>query len=268
MITHYAEIMATDPYSGWAPKARESAIAAANDCRNNPDWDNHSMMAGFIYGAGYSHAAYVAGDKKAKNLRGSAKVIFLGRCYGMGGGKLCRSLGLPVRTVVRDPDSRTWLVHSIESERGKALLAAGAEPFDMAGPEGQSILDQFDEGVPYVRALMKTTARVADQRGFLRTILGRRCRFPRHPKTGKIEWTHKSLNRLIQGSSADQTKLAMVLADEAGIPMQIQVHDELDLTLETPEGAQELQRIMVDCLPLQVPTKVDIETGPSWGELK
>jgi DNA polymerase I-like protein with 3'-5' exonuclease and polymerase domains len=270
-ITHYAEVLAHDPHSGWDSTKRQAAIRAADDCRTNPNWDNHSMMAGFIYGDKYSHAAYVAGDKKAKGLRGEAKIIFLGKCYGMGGGKLCRSLGLPTIMVVRDTNAEGWVIHPVDSEEGQRLKKAGARPFEMAGEQGQAILRAFDDGVPYIRGLMKSTQRTAETRGWLRTALGRRCRFPENPVKGKDQpryaWGHKALNRLIQGTSADQTKLAMVLADEAGIPLQLQVHDELDLTVPDRAMAERLVDIMVNALPCRVPTRVDIEMGPSWGEI-
>ena len=89
-----------------------------------------------------------------------------------------------------------------------------------------------------------------------------------HPETGKLEYAHTGLNRLIQGSSADQTKLAMVIADDADIRMQLQVHDELDLTIWDIKEARELNEIMVHSVELNVPTICDIEVGPNWGELK
>lgn len=270
-ITHYAEVLAKDPASGWDASTRDAALRAAEDCRTNPAWDNHSMMAGFIFGDRYSHQAYVDGDKKAKGMRGDSKIIFLGKCYGMGGGKLCRQLGLPTVWAVRDPKADRWTVYPKDSPEGQALMAAGARPFEAAGEEGERILKLFDHGVPYIRGLMKSTSRTAESRGYLRTALGRRCRFPRNLVQGAgqpaFAWGHKALNRLIQGTSADQTKLAMVMADDAGIPVQLQVHDELDLTVPDVGMAKQLADIMTNALPCNVPTRVDIETGPSWGEL-
>ena len=99
MITHYAELMANSSQARfdlkirWDKATRDSARAAAEACRTDPNWDNHSMMAGFIFGDDYKQADYMnpdsAGHKTAKHLRGNAKTTFLGKCYGMGGGKLC-----------------------------------------------------------------------------------------------------------------------------------------------------------------------------------
>jgi DNA polymerase I-like protein with 3'-5' exonuclease and polymerase domains len=257
MITNYAERTGC-----------KGGAEAAEMCRTDPTWDNHSMMAGFCYGDEYSAKAYRAGDKAAKKLRDNSKEIFLGRCYGMGGGKLCTRLGLPTIWVVRDPEARRWTVYPVDSPEGKALRKQGARPFEMAGPEGEVILTKFDEGVPYVKQLAKMVQKKAQKVGYIVTLLGRRCRFPIHPETGKLEYAHTGLNRLIQGSSADQTKLAMVTADDAGTRMQLQVHDELDLTIWDLKEAQELNEIMVHAIELNVPTMCDIEVGPNWGELK
>jgi DNA polymerase I-like protein with 3'-5' exonuclease and polymerase domains len=116
--------------------------------------------------------------------------------------------------------------------------------------------------------LAERASKKAARTGFIKTILGRRCRFPEDPQTGRYDWTHKALNRLIQGSSADQTKKAMVELDDVGYYLQLQVHDEIDSTVETVKIAKEMAEIMKTCVPLQVPSKVDVEVGPSWGEIK
>lgn len=213
---HYAELCGL-------PRAFE----AAEQYRNDPSTDHHSMMA------------------KLTGLdRSYAKQIFLGLCYGMGGAKLCRKLGLPTQWV--------W------SERRAAMV-------EVAGPEGQKILDKFDETVPFVRMLSKMTSKAAERRGYITTLLGRRARFPKDVN-GAYDWTHKALNRLIQGSAADQTKKAMVEADRAGYALQLQVHDELDLTVGSRQEAESLAELMRTCVELRVPSKVDVELGPSWGQ--
>jgi DNA polymerase I-like protein with 3'-5' exonuclease and polymerase domains len=76
----------------------------------------------------------------------------------------------------------------------------------------------------------------------------------------------KALNNLIQGSAADQTKLAMVLIDEADIRIQLQIHDELCTTVYEDNTAKDMALIMTECVKLVVPSKVDIEIGMSWGD--
>jgi DNA polymerase I-like protein with 3'-5' exonuclease and polymerase domains len=191
----------------------------------NPEWPN------------------IEDEGEKKYQRTSAKIIFLGLCYGMGGGKMCRSLGLPTEEKVH---------------RGRPYMAAGRE--------GQRMLDAFNKGAPFVRALAKECERAAKRKGYIRTAGGRRCRFPSLGR-GQYEWCHKALNRLIQGSSGDQTKWAMVKADAAGVGIQLQVHDELDFTIWDRREAEHCAEIMRNALPCNVPAKVDIEIGPSWGEI-
>ena len=182
--------------------------------------------------------------------RKGAKTIFLGLCYGMGGGKLCADLGLPTREV-------------FSKRQGKMIT--------VAGPEGQAIIDKFDAMVPFVRRLADNLRRAAEKRGYIRTILGRRCHFPmdriRSVNGRKVyDFTHKALNRLIQGSSADQTKQAMIDCEEAGHELQLLIHDELTLSVTGREQAEDVARIMCEAVKMRVPSKVDVELGPSWGE--
>jgi DNA polymerase I-like protein with 3'-5' exonuclease and polymerase domains len=137
----------------------------------------------------------------------------------------------------------------------------------VAGDEAQKILDKFDARAPFIRELARKAEELAKRRGYIKTVLGRRCRFPVDAK-GNYDWCHKALNRLIQGSSADQTKKAMVEVDRAGLPLQLQIHDELDMSIDSLEQARAIQDIMVNCVTLTVPSKVDLEIGPNWGELQ
>ena len=216
-LVHYAELCGF-------PRAKEAAEAY----RNDPTTDNHQMMAD------------LCGVE-----RKPAKELFLGKIYGMGGGKLARKLGLPV-------------VKKIHSKTGYE--------YDAAGPEAQAIIDQFNKGVPFVNLLADLAEQRAKETGYIITAGGRRCRFPSVGR-GRYDWTHKALNRLIQGSAGDQTKYAMVAADEENIRIQLQVHDELDLTIWDRKEAAHLAMVMRECMPCNVPAKVDEEIGPNWGEI-
>lgn len=240
MTVHYASV-SRDLIGQWA---WEKAIEARDKYRNDPTTDNHQMMADM-----------------ANIPRKPAKDIFLGLCYGMGGAKLCRSLGKPTIMAVRGPRGRLF---DATSPEGKRLAEAGARRFEAAGPEGQAILDQFDSKVPFVRRLAAAAEKRAKAVGYVVTLGGRRCRFPTDPN-GNYDWTHKALNRLIQGSSADQTKTAMVELDAAGYDMIIQVHDEIPISISSPAQAYAAAEIMSNCLPLELPSKVDVEIGKSWG---
>lgn len=254
------ELWASNDYSQQEPRmavhyaclAREligehawrSALAARDAYRNDPNTDNHQMMAD------------MAGIK-----RKAAKEIYLGLSYGMGGAKMCHKLGLPTMMAVRGPRG---VIYDATSPEGQRLAAEGARRFEAAGPEGQQLLDTFDAKVPFVKRLAKACEQRAKAVGYITTLSGRRCRFPKDPH-GNFDWTHKGLNRLIQGSSADQTKMAMVACDEAGLDIIIQVHDEIAFSVQNRDEAEHAAEIMRNCTPLELPSKVDVEIGQSWG---
>jgi DNA polymerase I-like protein with 3'-5' exonuclease and polymerase domains len=228
--------------------AYRKALDAAQKYIDNPATDNHQMMAD------------MAGIE-----RKDAKEIFLGLSYGMGGAKLCRKLGLPTAWVVYDP--KTYARHYADSPEGKALLEAGERMHEGAGPQGQDLLDRFDRQVPFIKKTAKAMQKLAEKRGFIVTLEGRRCRFPKRPDGG-YDWAHKAFNRYVQGSSADQTKKAIVALDREGYFLQLQVHDECDGSVADYAEARRMADIMETVLPLRLPSKVDIEIGPSWGEAK
>ena len=80
--------------------------------------------------------------------------------------------------------------------------------------------------------------------------------------------TYKALNKLIQGSAADQTKQAMIALYREGVIPHVQVHDELDISISSVEEAQRVVRIMEEAVRLEVPNKVDYEKGENWGSIK
>ena len=170
--------------------------------------------------------------------------------------------------------------------------ASTAEELGRPLDEAKTLIAQHQEGMPFAPALAAAVQeRVAD-RGEIRTLLGRKCRFPLwEPASWKASrgtqpaplwkakkqwpgqrlrraWLHKSLNRLIQGSAADQTKKAMLGVWQAGLGghVLIQVHDELCLSAADPAVASRVAEIMRDCVRLEVPSKVDVESGPNWGD--
>ena len=81
-------------------------------------------------------------------------------------------------------------------------------------------------------------------------------------------FTYKALNRLIQGSSADQTKKAMVDCYKQGLCPMLTVHDELCFSIQNDEDIDTIKNIMSDCVPnLKIPFEVDAEMGKNWGEV-
>lgn len=158
--------------------------------------------------------------KKTNRGRKEAKTVNFGVIYGMGLDKLCLSLGLSKQ-------------------------------------DGRDFLDSYFAKVPFVKSTMKKVSRVAETRGYIRTILNRRRRFPfwepadfqlsknvkycrdkyemldvvkdaqKNPERYSLDSTpkmgvkragiYKALNSLIQGSAADLMKAAMVKIWRSGV---------------------------------------------------
>ena len=65
------------------------------------------------------------------------------------------------------------------------------------------------------------------------------------------------------------TKQAMIeLYYSLGVVPHIQVHDELDISIAGDAHAHEIKTVMEHAVTLEVPNKVDYESGPNWGTIK
>ena len=82
-------------------------------------------------------------------------------------------------------------------------------------------------------------------------------------------FTYKALNRLIQGSAADQTKQAMINCYKQGYQPLLQIHDELCFSINEDADIKGVKEVMENAIEnLKVPFKVDVAIGKSWGEAK
>ena len=202
--------------------------------------------------------AYKEGDadfhtivaKMADIPRTQAKTINLGLFYGMGKAKLQAELG-------------------VSKEKAEELFSI------------------YHSRVPFVKTLMKGVSNRAQQRGQIRTLLGRLCRFhlwepnsfgmhkalpfeqavQEHGPGIRRAYTYKALNKLIQGSAADMTKKSMLELYKEGIIPHIQIHDELDISVESDKQAKQITEIMESAVDLEIPNKVDYESGKNWGDI-
>jgi len=99
----------------------------------------------------------------------------------------------------------------------------------------------------------------------------RRTRNPGHPWYGRRLWraeTYKALNVLIQSSAAIQTKEWMRACYREGVVPLLQMHDSLDLSVSSPGIPEMVARLGVDIIKLDVPMKVDVNYGRTWGDAK
>jgi len=195
--------------------------------------------------------------------RTQAKTINLGLFYGMGKGKLQAELGISTKD------------------------------------EASKLFNKYHDSVPFVKDLSDAISRDGAAFGYIKTFGGRRCRFDKweiaewnngnfklpmskadaeaayflkYPQATKANirraMTYKALNKLIQGSAADMTKQAMLDLYREGIVAHIQIHDELDISVESPEQANKIIKIMEKAVKLKIPNKVDYESGDNWGGIK
>ena len=146
----------------------------------------------------------------------------------------------------------------------------------------QILLITYHGKVPFVKQLMEKASNRAQDRGQIRTLLGRLCRFHlwepnqfgmhkalpheealrEHGPGIRRAYTYKALNKLIQGSAADMTKKSMLELYKEGIIPHIQIHDELAVSITGEEEAKKIIEIMENAVTLEVPNKVDYEV---WG---
>lgn len=171
--------------------------------------------------------------------------------------------------------------------------------------EAKAIMAQFQENAPFMKGMLDRCSNAAAERGFIKTILGRKRRFDvwevRYLQAGSeaVEYvqegelskfvegkslrgrprrafTHKALNALLQGSAADLMKKAMVQMWESGIfnvlVPHLTVHDEFNSSVpDTKEGREafdEMRHIMETTLTLDIPILADGQLGANWDEAK
>lgn len=200
-------------------------------------------------------------------LRPVCKIMWLARAYGKGDGKMCAELGYPTEPWVYVPFKMKSV--RVDSDEGRrAVQMRGHVVFEGPCAEGLKVIQDFDATMPFLKASSKLAQSQANKFGYVKLISNRRCHFEKSASGKGYEWTNAAFNRLIQGSAAEQTKGIMIAVDEGGFGeyLALQVHDELDAMLETDKQRQEMREIMIHAVPMRVPTIVDLETGPSWGE--
>lgn len=162
-------------------------------------------------------------------------------------------------------------------ERGAQAIG---EQFDKDADWAQKLIDDFYKSFPKIRQYRLWVENFAENYGFVTTICGRKRRLPDMQLEDKddqryLEAHRQSLNSIIQGSSADIMKLAMIAIyrdpryKELDCHMIITVHDEL--IMEVPEenvkaGAELLVSTMkrVGHSLIDLPMSVDAEVNEYW----
>ena len=217
----------------YASLDQDASVFNVKNAYNEGDADFHTIVANM-----------------AQIPRTQAKTINLGLFYGMGKAKLQAELG-------------------VSKEKAEELFSI------------------YHSRVPFVKTLMKSVSNRAQHRGQIRTLGGRLCRFhlwepnsfgmhkalpfeqavQEHGPGIRRAYTYKALNKLIQGSAADMTKKSMLELYKEKIIPHIQIHDELDISVESDKQAQRIKEVMESAVDLEIPNKVDYESGKNWGDI-
>jgi DNA polymerase I-like protein with 3'-5' exonuclease and polymerase domains len=180
-------------------------------------------------------------------------------------------------------------------------FGAGVRKFsEMVGVpenEARAIYERYNRELPFVQQLSQRCQSAADRQGYLELYNGAR----RHWDTWEapeIAWgkgtgpcsreeaerrvadpehswyrryvrraeTYKAMNALIQGSAAQHTKLWMRACWREGIVPLLQMHDELDCSVSSPEQAELVAQLGREAVKLEVPMLVELKFGRSWGD--
>jgi DNA polymerase-1 len=153
-----------------------------------------------------------------------------------------------------------------------------ANQLGIAQAEAQATIDRYFARYRGVRRFLDETVALAQQTGYVRTLLGRRRYLPdlrSRNRALRQAAERMAVNTVIQGTAADLIKKAMVevldaLRDEGlRARMLLQVHDEL--VFEAPPSELERLRGLVKSRmegvhALSVPLVVDVGTGRNWRE--
>ena len=199
------------------------------------DEDIHAATASQVYG--------VAMDAVTADMRRIAKIMNFGVIYGLS------AFGISQQT-------------------------------DLAPDEGARFIEGYFARYPGIQDYLEATKAQVRKVGYLETVCGRRRYIPEVNSfnyQARQAAERMAVNMPVQGTAADIIKLAMISIDERmqreklRSRMILQVHDEL--IFEVPEEEMQAMRALVlelmpAALELAVPLKVDLKSGPTWGDME
>jgi DNA polymerase-1 len=151
-----------------------------------------------------------------------------------------------------------------------------AQQLDISPTDASILMGKYFERFGGIQIYLKEVVRIARDKGYTETIMGRRRYLPdlNHENRQRREVAERmALNAPIQGSAADIIKVAMLNVDRAmknenlKSRMLLQVHDELIFEIaEGEHGAMEslVRREMGGAYPLKAPLDVNVGFGKSW----
>ena len=213
------------------------------------------------------------------------KTLNFGSLFGMGYDAILDYLKLSL-TSLQAEDILMSLVQDPQFSNSTELFSVLA----------RAVIEKYASQFPAAGESLQRYSQQIMRTGEIRTLLNRRNTFELWEPAGYGSGTplplkqarsaygeivragsHRGLNRVTQGGSADMIKKGMVDAyeeglfdeDRLGFP-HITVHDELDFSFKEDyrEDFRTLRNVMQNAIKLKVPVIMDAELGTNWGNVE
>lgn len=155
-----------------------------------------------------------------------------------------------------------------------------SQDLDISRKEAKEYIDNYLDTYKKIKTYMADIVETGKKQGYVETIMHRRRYIPElESKNRNIRsfGERVALNTPIQGSAADIIKIAMVEIYQELQEKQLrgklilQVHDELIIQVEDgdiDEVKELLSNVMSHAVELDLPLKVDINSGKTWYDAK
>jgi DNA polymerase-1 len=148
----------------------------------------------------------------------------------------------------------------------------------IGGEEARQYIERYMERFPGIRNYRDRVVEAAQRDGYVKTILGHLRRVPHINSRNNMERQEairQGFNAVVQGSSADVIKMAMISLSKDLQPLKarmvLQVHDEI--VVDTPPD--ELERVcgmmkgsMESAIRLSIPLVTHLSCGPNLRDLE
>jgi DNA polymerase I len=149
---------------------------------------------------------------------------------------------------------------------------------DISGEEARQYIERYMKRFPGIRDYRDRVVEAAQRDGYVKTILGHLRRLPHINSRNNVERQEairQGFNAVVQGSSADAIKMAMISLSKDLQPLKarmvLQVHDEI--VVDTPPDELELVRGMMQgsmesAIHLSIPLVTHLSVGPNLRDLE
>lgn len=261
----------TIPKRGEGKKLIRSLFVPETNCvweRQDQNQEEFRIFAHYAIGEGGSNLRYEYNNNPDMDMhqyvmditglnRDYAKIANFLTMYGGGVHKFCTAIGKPMPYPWPNPPMEMSYPEIIEH------IEIMKRDF-----EGARIYYAYHSKMPVMKQTLKKAREVCLNRGYAKTIMGRRRYLGAY-------FSKDALNTTVQGTGGDIMKMWIVACYESGLfdylKFHLTVHDEIDFSKPDSQlaenAAQECKRLGESVIKLRVPLLVEREQGDSWGNL-